>query len=61
MINLKSCPTCGEEIKNVAIHLCGNIPTLMHTCINEIVITVRGDTKVDVAQKWNAFATAAQK
>lgn len=57
MINLKSCPICGSEMTNTAIHLCGNTPTLMHTCTNEITITVRADTKIDVARKWNTFAT----
>lgn len=61
MINLKSCPICGREMTNTSIHLCGNIPTLIHTCINEITITVRAETKTDVAYKWNTFATVVQK
>lgn len=61
MINLKPCPICGREMTNTSIHLCGNTPTLIHTCINEITITIRADTKINVADKWNAFATVVQK
>ena len=61
MINLKPCPICGREIINASIHLCRNTPTLIHTCINEITITIRADTKINVADKWNTFATVVQK
>ena len=61
MINLEPCPICGREIINTSIHLCGNTPTLIHACINEITIIIQADTKINVADKWNAVATVVQK
>ena len=61
MSELKTCPLCGKELAITEVHLCGGVPTLIHTCVNEIKITVRADTKHDVIRKWNAFATIVNK
>lgn len=61
MGELKSCPLCGEKLAITKVHLCGGVPTLIHTCVNDIEIKVRADTNHDVIRKWNAFVTVVNR
>ena len=59
MESIKPCAICGETPR--AICLCGGIPTMIHTCVNEIEIKIKADTKNDVIRKWNTFVTIVNK
>lgn len=61
MENLKHCALCGKEMNNNEIHLCGGVPTLIHTCIDGIKIKIQADTKSSVARKWNTFTTVVNR
>ena len=49
---LKQCQICGYT---PILCLCGCVQTIMHTCINEVEIKIRADTKPDVIRKWNGW------
>ena len=61
MGKLRYCPLCGKDMSGNEIHLCGGIPTLIHNCISGVQIKIQGDTKHEVACKWSAFITVANK
>lgn len=53
--HLRPCPICGEKINDSSICLWGGTPTLLHTCVSGIKITVQGHTKYEVIRKWNTL------
>ena len=57
MESLYNCAICGKKMHDYEIHLCGGVPTLIHSCVNDIEMRIRADTKQDVARKWNSFVT----
>lgn len=59
MEKIKPCGLCGEEPRTIC--LCGGIPTMMHTCVGDIQITIKADTNSDVIRKWNTFVTLVNK
>lgn len=61
MESLRCCALCGKDINSNEIHLCGSIPTLIHSCISGIQIKIQADTKPEVIRKWNTFVTVANK
>lgn len=61
MENLRYCPLCGKDMNYKEIHLCGNTPTLIHSCISGIQIKIQADTKPEIIRKWNTFVTVANK
>ena len=61
MENLRYCPLCGKYMNNNEIHLCGGIPTLIHSCISGTQIKIQAGTEHEVARKWNTFVTVANK
>ena len=58
---LKCCPLCCQEMYNNDIHFNGGMPTLWHSCVCGIQIKIQGDSKQEVARKWNTFVAVAGK
>lgn len=57
---MKDCPVCNKKMSPLAILLARGGWELIHFCMHDNDIIVRGNSKDEVIRKWNAIVSVIE-